>query len=68
VDARVRHVVTHDHFLTGNFTFLRHCSILFIVILRYFGVRFSAKTAAKVLPFPDMAKRFTVEKMDFNFF
>ena len=38
MDARVRHIVAHDYFLSGDFTFLRHCSILFIVVLRYFCI------------------------------
>ncbi len=53
VDARVRHVVAHDHFLSGDFTFLRHCSILFIVLMRYFGVPlFWRKRLQKYYLFP----------------
>jgi hypothetical protein len=69
VDAGVRNVVAHDHFLTGNFTFFRHCSIIFIVCLRYiFRTLFDAKTAAKVPPFFDMAKRLAFQKWLFKLF
>ena len=58
VDARVLHVVAHDHFLSGDFTFLRHCSILFIVLMRYFGVPLFGENGCKSTTFFRHGKMF----------
>lgn len=58
VDARVRYVVAHDHFLSGDFTFLRHCSILFIVFIRYVGASLFGENGCKSTTFFRHGKMF----------